>query len=56
MRCMKAITVWKDGTWQVWSVLDAYYAREDPDWLVEILVGPTGIEPVPCSNLELSGV
>ena len=31
-----AITVWKDGTWMVWGVLDAYYAQNDPEWLVTI--------------------
>ncbi len=31
-----SITVWTDGTWKVWSSLDAYYAQEDADWLVTI--------------------
>lgn len=31
----KAITVWKDGRWKLWSRLDACYARNDPDWLLE---------------------
>lgn len=31
-----AITVWKDGTWQVWGALDAYYAQNDPNWLLTI--------------------
>jgi hypothetical protein len=29
----ECITVWQDGTWKRWSSLDAYYARNDPDWL-----------------------
>lgn len=33
---MKAITVWKDGTWKVWSVGDAEHAQNDPEWLVTI--------------------
>jgi hypothetical protein len=30
-----AVTVWKDGTYRVWGAMDAYYARNDPDWLAE---------------------
>ena len=33
-----AITVWKDGTWVVWGELDAYYAQNDPEWLLTILL------------------
>jgi hypothetical protein len=36
----QAITVWKDGTWQLWSAGDAYYAQNDPDWLVTIPLPP----------------
>ncbi len=39
----QAITVWKDGTWKAWSVGDAYYARNDPEWLAEI---PLPVETV----------
>lgn len=30
-----SVTVWKDGTWKMWSCRDAEYARDDPDWLTE---------------------
>jgi hypothetical protein len=30
------VTVWEDGTWRVWGSPDAYYARNDPGWLLEI--------------------
>ncbi len=30
------ITVWKDGSWKIWSSLDAEYAANDVDWLVNI--------------------
>lgn len=30
------ITVWKDGTWRVWTATDAHHAEQDPDWLVMI--------------------
>lgn len=33
---MKAITVYKDGSWKIESRLDAYYSANDPDWLVTI--------------------
>ena len=33
-----AVTVWRDGTWQVWGILDAYYVQSDPEWLVTILL------------------
>lgn len=29
-------TVWKNGTWKQWTVADAEFARNDPDWLCEI--------------------
>ncbi len=29
------VTVWTNGTWKVWNVLDAIYARNDPDWLCD---------------------
>ena len=32
----KVITVWKDGTWKLWDSLDAQYAANDKDWLVNI--------------------
>ena len=31
-----AITVWKDGTWQLHREGDAYYNAADPDFLVNI--------------------
>lgn len=34
----KEITVWKDGTWILWNRTDAYYAANDPDWLVNIFL------------------
>jgi len=30
------IVVYKDGTWKDMDTLDAYYAMNDPDWLVNI--------------------
>jgi hypothetical protein len=32
------ITVWQDGTWKLWRSLDAYYAANDPYWLLNIPV------------------
>ena len=34
----KAITVWQDGSWKIWSTTDAGYACNDtdPDWLLTI--------------------
>lgn len=32
----RAITVWKDGTWKLWSDGDAYYAQNDSNWLATI--------------------
>ncbi len=32
----KTITVWKNGDWKIWRSLDAYYAANDSDWLVNI--------------------
>lgn len=32
----KAITVWKDGGYRVWSKLDAKYAERDSGWLATI--------------------
>lgn len=29
----QAYTVWKDGTFQLWGAMDAFYAQTDPDWL-----------------------
>jgi len=34
-----AITVWRDGTYQVWGGMDAYYAQSDEDFLTNIGVG-----------------
>lgn len=31
-----AITVYKDGTWELWGAMDAFYARADDNWLAEI--------------------
>ena len=31
-----AITVWKDGTYKVWSEGDATYAANDDNWLLNI--------------------
>jgi len=28
-----AVTIWKDGTWKLWSTLDAKYAEREPNWL-----------------------
>lgn len=38
------ITVWKDGTWKLWSTTDAHYACNDknPDWLVNIPINENG--------------
>ncbi len=37
MKDQKIITVYKDGSWKVWDKpLDATYACDDPDWLVNI--------------------
>nr|WP_290224064.1 hypothetical protein [Trichocoleus desertorum] len=30
------LTVWKDGTFQVWGAMDATYAQGDPGWLINI--------------------
>ncbi|MCJ7559161.1 hypothetical protein MUO79_00905 [Candidatus Bathyarchaeota archaeon] len=38
----ETITVWTDGTWKIWANLDAEYAANDPNWLVNI----------PCKELE----
>ena len=32
----ETITVWEDGTWKVWRGLDAEYAANDENWLVNI--------------------
>ena len=44
------ITVWRDGTWLLWRNLDAEYATDDPDWLVNIPVGQ--INAVKKSNIQ----
>lgn len=31
-----AMTVYKDGTYKVWRDIDAAYARDDDNWLMEI--------------------
>jgi len=36
----KMITVWKNGTYQIWNETDAIYAANDPDWLVNIPSNP----------------
>lgn len=30
------VTVWKDGTWKVWSQGDAWYAQNDDNWLLSV--------------------
>lgn len=30
------LTVWKDGSFKVWGVMDGFYAQADPDFLVNI--------------------
>lgn len=32
------VTVWRDGTWQLWGTVDAIMVRNDPDWLTEFSV------------------
>lgn len=32
----QVITVWKNGTWKIWSKGDAHYAADDTNWLVNI--------------------
>ena len=32
------ITVWKDGSWRCWGMMDAHYAQNDPDWLLTLPV------------------
>lgn len=34
-----ALTIWKDGSYQVWGGADANYAQADPDYLVSIGLG-----------------
>jgi hypothetical protein len=31
-----AVTVWKDGSYKIWSHTDAKYAEGDPDWLTTV--------------------
>lgn len=31
-----AVTIWKDGTFKVWGVMDAFYAQADPDFFLNI--------------------
>jgi len=31
----QAITIWRDG-WKLWQSGDAYYAENDPDWVMTI--------------------
>jgi len=30
------LTVWKDGTYKIWSAMDAHYSQSDPEYLVTI--------------------
>jgi len=34
-----AVSIWKDGSWKVWGGMDAYYAQNDPDYLLTIGMG-----------------
>jgi protein-arginine kinase activator protein McsA len=40
----ETITVWVNGDWKIWSNLDAEYAANDSEWLVNI----------PCKEIEES--
>lgn len=39
----ETLTVWKDGTHRVWRKADAYYARNDPDWLMDFDLRPAAL-------------
>ena len=41
-----AITVWKDGTWCLWTAGDAVIAENDPEWLLTIPLDSEG-HPLP---------
>lgn len=32
------VTIWKNGGYKVWGTMDAYLARNDPDWLQEVSI------------------